>query len=214
MSGEFLTRKQEKSASIDELVLSHMPLVRKMARSFSRYGVDVDDLVQEGTIALMVAAKKFDAAKGTRFSTYATLWVRQYMREAVIRETSVVRPSSAAKARSKFFRERPYTYVSMETPITADEGIVLGDTFVSEDLSPEEQVIAAIDGQRLTTKLMSFLRKLRGRELEIIQSRYFAEHRETYDSIGKQFGLSNERIRQIESATIRKLRGWMETANV
>src|SRR3546814_18483704 len=85
----------------DWSVACALPIFRKMAVNFSRYGVDVDDLIQEGNIGLIIAASKFDPKKGFRFSTYATFWVRQRMQDVVMDMNSVVRPPLTARSEER-----------------------------------------------------------------------------------------------------------------
>ena len=92
------------SAERDRLVVDHMPLVASIARGYRHYGVGVDDLIQEGAIGLMRAAKRFDPARGTHFSTYAVWWVKATMRNFIFRNCFIVRAGSSAAHRSLFFQ--------------------------------------------------------------------------------------------------------------
>jgi RNA polymerase primary sigma factor len=61
----------------DRLINSNLRLVVSIARRYQGHGLTLNDLVQEGMLGLIRAAEKFDWRKGFRFSTYATLWIRQ-----------------------------------------------------------------------------------------------------------------------------------------
>lgn len=201
----FLTREDEQTASSDMLVLAHAPLVKKMAHNFARYGVDVEDLVQEGNVALTIAASKFEPERGFRFSTYAHYWISQFMRECVIRDHSVVRGSKTSKAKQAFFKKRPHFDVSTETPLSGS-GFTLGDTFVSADPLPDEMAENAIDGEIMTHRLHEALGSLSEREAAIISGRFLCEKKTPLERIGEDFGVSKERVRQIEKAALEKLR--------
>ncbi len=69
-------RNHQDQAALQMLVLSCMPLVIKIARSYSSRGYDLDDLVQEGNIGLLQASRRFDPDRGTRLTTYASWWIR------------------------------------------------------------------------------------------------------------------------------------------
>ena len=201
----FLTREQEKTASVELLVMSHSRLVAKMARSFSRYGVDYEDLVQEGTIGLLIAASKFDPASGNRFATYARHWVWSLMRELVMSSHSVVHPGKTAERRVGFFKKRPHHDVSTDTPV-GDDGLTVGDTLVSTDALPDQIVEETLDGEAISARLHNAIASLTDREIDVIRSRFFREEKESLEEIGSRHGVSKERIRQIEVKALEKIK--------
>ncbi|AXE81552.1 hypothetical protein C5746_36590 [Streptomyces atratus] len=75
----------------DCLVLHNQRLVHKMVPRYLEQGLDYDDLFQHGALGLMRAARKFDPAKGFKFSTYATWWVRQSISRGIADEGAVIR---------------------------------------------------------------------------------------------------------------------------
>lgn len=78
-------------AAIDQMVSANMRLVVAIARRYYNGGVPLQDLIQEGAIGLMTAAKKFDYTRGYRFSTYASKWIRQGVIRCAILNSSTVR---------------------------------------------------------------------------------------------------------------------------
>jgi RNA polymerase primary sigma factor len=79
------------------LIEANLNLVRSVARGYRGHGVDFDDLLQEGTLGLIRALKRFDHAKGFRFATYASWWVRQGIQRAILDQGRTIRiPASAA----------------------------------------------------------------------------------------------------------------------
>lgn len=77
--------------ALSKLVVSNLRLVISIARSYSGQGLDLDDLVQEGNVGLIQAARKFDPSLGYKFSTYATWWVRQAVARAVANKGRAIR---------------------------------------------------------------------------------------------------------------------------
>lgn len=76
--------------STHELVLSNLAFVIKIAHEYSNMGLPFEDLVNEGSIGVMEAARHFDPARGTRFLTYAVWWIRKGMLRAVARHGALV----------------------------------------------------------------------------------------------------------------------------
>ena len=84
-------RDRQCQVSRDRLIRSHQKLIIGMARRFERLGVPFEDLFDEGILALIVAANKFDPDSGNRFATYAQWWVLTYLQEYVQNNTTPVR---------------------------------------------------------------------------------------------------------------------------
>lgn len=79
----------------DLLVRSNLRLVVSIARAYAGQGLNLDDLIEEGTLGLLRAADKFDPGRNTRFSTYAVYWIKQSIREALRYSTSIIRIPNA-----------------------------------------------------------------------------------------------------------------------
>jgi RNA polymerase primary sigma factor len=77
--------------AIEHLITANSRLVISIARKYSSYGVPLIDLIQEGNIGLMRAAKKFDHRRGFKFSTYATWWIRQAVTRAIAMQGRTIR---------------------------------------------------------------------------------------------------------------------------
>jgi len=99
-------RREGDQTALDELVTSHMRLVIGLAVRFRGYGLPLPDLIQEGSLGLMQAAGRFDAARNTRFSTYASWWVRAAIQDFVLRNWSIVRTGTTAAQKTLFFNLR------------------------------------------------------------------------------------------------------------
>lgn len=94
------------AAAAERLILGHLPFVERMARRYSRYGMPVNDLVQEGLVGLLQAVRRYDPEGDARFATYATWWVRAAIQGHVVRSWSMVRIGTTSAQRSLFFRLR------------------------------------------------------------------------------------------------------------
>lgn len=88
------------------LMVSHLPLVVKIAYGYKNYGQPVLDLISEGNIGLMKAIYKFDPYKGFRLATYAMWWIKAYITEYILNSWSLVKSGSIAGRKKLFFSLR------------------------------------------------------------------------------------------------------------
>jgi len=112
-----LTREEELDYSTDlqennnvdaarKLILPHLRLVVKMARSYSGYGLSQEDLIQEGNIGLMKAVKRFDPKVGVRLVSFAIHWIRAEMHEFILKNWRIVKIATTKAQRKLFFNLR------------------------------------------------------------------------------------------------------------
>jgi RNA polymerase primary sigma factor len=78
-------------AALSKLVVSNLRLVVSIAKRFRNQGLDMEDMIQEGNLGLIHAARKFDPSMGNRFSTYATWWIRQAVMRAIANKGRSIR---------------------------------------------------------------------------------------------------------------------------
>lgn len=101
-----LVRDRDDREAARQLVEANLRYVVAIALSYRRYGVRLADLVSEGNVGLMIALKKFDPDRGTRFVTYAAHWIRAYVLDHVIRAWSIVGVGAGPLRSKVFFRLR------------------------------------------------------------------------------------------------------------
>jgi|TARA_B110000037_G_scaffold221469_1_gene292626 RNA polymerase sigma-32 factor len=99
-------KKDNNLEAAKKLILSHLKLVMKIARSYSGYGLPQSDLVQEGNIGLMKAVKKFDAERGVRLVSYAMFWIKAEIQEYVVKNWRLVKMATTKSQRKLFFNLR------------------------------------------------------------------------------------------------------------
>jgi len=155
--------KQDKK-SIDKLINSHLRLVTKIAAGYKGYGLPLHDLIAEGNIGIMQAAKKFDPDKGFRFSTYAMWWIKASIKDYILKSWSLVRTGTTASQKKLFFNLRSLkkklasaeeSYFSDETidAISAELGVSKKDVvdmeqrLSSQDLSLNTPIGTEGDGE-------------------------------------------------------------------
>lgn len=89
-----------------KLVLSHLRFVIKIARGYKGYGLAQQDLVQEGTVGLMKAVKRFDPEFGVRLVSFAVHWIKAEMHEYILRNWRIVKIATTKAQRKLFFNLR------------------------------------------------------------------------------------------------------------
>jgi RNA polymerase sigma factor (sigma-70 family) len=87
----------------ERLVLSQLRYVIRIAGRYRRYGCPLSDLIQEGTVGLLEAIKRFNPEKGNRLSTFAMWWIRAAIQDYVLRSGSVVRSVTTPRHRTMYF---------------------------------------------------------------------------------------------------------------
>ncbi len=196
-----IAARRGNTAARDELVRRNLPLVVSFVRQQVLAGVQLDEVVQEGNLGLLRAVEKFDPDAGTRFSTYAIWWIRAYVWRYLKGARSAVRPRSGVTARAD---------LSLDAPLD-EEGDMTYLERVEDDAEGPDARYAAREAD---THLRQALEKLRGRVgglgWDIIHRRLGQDPPETLETIGRRWGLSRERVRQVEIQTKRLLRGYLQ----
>jgi len=195
------------------LVESHMGLVKRMATSFARRGANFEDLVQEGSLALMRAAQTFEPERNIRFATYAAYWIRSHMQRylASLRSYQYAAPASVAysggQSRGSAGRRRLLRTASLDAPASADSNRLLGDSLASDMSSPEDSVERLESRKKVRDALIKAFDDLDDeRAAVVIEKRLLSDDPATLAEIGKELDLSREGARLLELRLIKRMK--------
>jgi RNA polymerase primary sigma factor len=225
--------------AVDHLVRANLRLVVKIAQDYANFGMPLEDLIAEGNIGMLTAARRFDPEKGAKFSTYAAFWIKQGIRRALSNQISTVR--LPVHVREKISRVRKVAQslaaemgceptrqdisratgipmktldflssvnlqpMSLDAPIGDDTKTTLEATLADSDASSaDEQMIC----EETLERIEPMLDALDARERSIILHRFGLDGRpvRTLDQIGADYGVTRERIRQIQNDALKKMR--------
>ena len=227
---------QGDSEAVKEMVSANLRLVVSVARGYAGRGVPLLDLIQEGSIGLIAAAKKFDYTLDFKFSTYATKWIRQgitrYLnnhatlirvpehtadklrrvlqaRAALIQETGEEPEEGEIAERCGYTPERVRQLLALNPEICsldapAGEDATLGMLLEDPDsLAPQEELVR----QELKQTLEQLLDMLTDRQRMVLRLHFGMEDGTCHslEDISIRFGVSKERIRQIERQAMDRL---------
>lgn len=237
--------------AIQEMVRRNLKYVVTVANKYRGLGISFQDLIEEGNIGLIQAAKRFDVSRNVKFITYAVWWIKQAIMHSLAEQSGAVKlpvkqagkmlkinkrsqqltqdlerePSQSELAKSLGYRDeevnsimRAYrTHLSLDSPLKDSDDTLYLDLLENEDSIPyDDQLMQA----SLSAKVDQLLEDLSEKETLILKMRFgFFGEVKTLEEIGKDIGLSRERVRQIEKRAKLKLKpklqseSWVDEIN-
>ena len=244
-----LARRYHSDDDLDaarQLVFAHLRYVVSIARGFTGYGLPLADLIQEGSVGLMKAVKRFDHERDVRLVSFAVHWIKAEIYDYVVRNWKMVKVATTKAQRKLFFNLRknrarlgvmkeaevqtmaaaldvkPETVREMEVrmngadlafePETEDDdaprSLAPAEAIGDSSLDPGRLVSEADEERHRQVQLGTALSSLDDRSREIIQARWLMEEgkKQTLGNLAEKYGVSAERIRQIEKRAMDQMR--------
>ena len=234
-------RDEEDLEAARRLVLSHLRLVIAVARGYLGYGLPHADLIQEGSIGLMKAVKRFDPSRGVRLVSFAMHWIKAEIHEYILKNWRLVKVATTKAQRKLFFNLRslkpgsetltpaqvadvahqlsvkPEDVVEMETRLgghdlaleaNGDEDEAFAPiAYLEDNRSEPTRVLESRARDHLQSEgLSTALAGLDERSRRIVEARWLCDDPATLHELAAEFGVSAERIRQIETKAMQKMR--------
>ena len=231
-------------ASAQKLVLPHLRFVIKIANNYAGYGLSIADLIQEGSIGLMKAVKRFRPEVGVRLVSFAVHWIKAEIHEYILKNWRIVKVATTKEQRKLFFKLRSQktrlgwfkseeidhvaetlgvtraNVIEMENRLnnydvgfdpSSDEDddsayLAPANSLAANTPSPELLLEAQNTEQNNTHLLSEALQKLDDRSKEIVTRRWLNEPKATLHELAAEYGVSAERIRQIESNAFKSIK--------
>jgi RNA polymerase primary sigma factor len=246
--GRLLTRAEERELARrkdegDEdakrrLIEGNLRLVMSITRNYTKAGVPLLDLIQEGNLGLIRAVEKFDYRMGYKLSTYATWWIRQAITRALADQGRLIRlpvhvadqvrrvvrsrrilaqklnrdPTIAEMAKESGFPEKRVKELLelVEDPISLETPVGDGDSLYSDMIEDEstQQPEDATAERLQSVELQQALERLEPRLRDVLERRFglTGGNPQTLEHIGRELGITRERVRQLETRALKELR--------
>lgn len=249
-----LWRDDNDSSAMHQIVNSHLRLVAKIAKGYRGYGLPIGDLISEGNIGMMQAAKRFDPDRGFRFSTYAMWWIRAAIQEYILHTWSLVKIGTTASQKKLFFnlrklksqmealdegdlRPEQVTVIAENLDVPESEVVSMNRRMAAHDHSlnaplhedgegewqdalvgdadSQEQFVSDCQEETYRHQLLTnALSTLGTRERSILVDRRLKDSPVTLQHLSQHYGISRERVRQIEVRAFEKVQKSMKNAIV
>lgn len=189
-----------KEKDINQLVSENLNYVKSVANRYRGKGVDFEDLVSEGYMAMVNAAQKFDDTKGTQFVAYAGPFIRKAMELAIEQQAALYR---IPKSERKLMPRSANKAVSIDAPLSIGNQYTLLDILTNPDIEQADDNVAF---RQMLADLKASLGVLEEREQEVVRKFYgIGIAHVTLAEIAEDMNLKRERVRQIRDKALRKM---------
>ena len=185
---------------MNQLVSENLNFVKSLANQYRGKGLDFDDLVSEGYMAMVQASQKFDTSRGTQFVAYAAPFIRKAMEQAIDQQAGLYR---VPKSERKFTPRSASKTVSIDAPLSVGNQYTLLDVLINKNALMADDNVGF---RQMLDDLTDCIDTLEDREKEVVQKFYgIGKPHVTMAEIAEDMGLKRERVRQIRDKALRKI---------
>lgn len=198
-----LTRKEEQTATSEELVRHNLRLAVNMAKRSAHFGLQFDDVLSIAILVLVEASRAFDVGRGCKFSTYAMTAIRRRFTVDIPKCRDHIRMKWRAEGERGAVCSRAYemAHQALYSSVSmSDRGV---GWMKAKSVEAEDETWGDEDVEWVRV----MLEKLPARERVVIQGRFFED--KTLDEVGRVVGVGKERVRQIQEKALSRLRDLM-----
>lgn len=210
--------------ALDAISRAYARLCYSIASHFTNDENRIEDLAQEGSFGIRKAVERYDPEKGTKFSTYSRLWIQNYIAMALPTVLNDITVPARAFIDARMGRMEPgrndsavfatMPFIMLDAPIGDETVTSQMDMHVVEEVTPET-ILADRDLQSTMRRVIAeALSTLNEREASVILRRKLQDVPDTLEDISEDFGVTRERIRQIEAAALQKMKDALTAAGV
>jgi len=209
----------------ERFVESSLPFVVRIAHEYRRWGIPMDDLVQQGNVGLLEAARRWDPDRRVRLVTYAAYWIRASIRDYVVRNYRIVRLGTTRTER-RAVRAWRRTTIETAEELVEHSGMPLSrarrlealrsrgdlsldrlspdgasplDRLPVDAPSPDDEVARSLDAGGVRAAVADALESMSARDRRIAEARLLADDPLTLEVLGNEMGITKERVRQLEA---------------
>ncbi|WP_224361828.1 sigma-70 family RNA polymerase sigma factor [Hyalangium versicolor] len=210
-----LTREQEydlarrarkgEEAARQTLATSNLAFVVAVAKKFANRGARLDDLIQEGNVGLMKAIEHFDPKKNVRFATYAVWWIRAYITRYLKDNRSQVRGGESERGSMVDF--------SLDASIDEEGETTFLDRLEDAGPTPQDSFLFHEQNVEVQEALAKVRKRIGDLGWDILQERLTQDKPLTLEELGQRWGVSRERVRQVELKTKSFLERYLSAFN-
>ncbi len=187
------------------LAVSNLPFVVAVAKKFANRGARLDDLIQEGNVGLMKAIEHFDPKKNVRFATYAVWWIRAYITRYLKDNRSQVRGGESERGSMTDF--------SLDATIDDDGETTYLDRIEEPSPGPQDDLLRREQQGEVQQALLRVKKRIGDLGWDILQERLTQDKPRTLEELGQRWGVSRERVRQVELKTKNFLARYLSAFN-